>query len=70
MARANDLRRQVAEATWAVRYIDMAAPMLGPDGLPRQELFLEDMLHMNPTGYALWTGILKPILRADFRLGR
>ena len=70
MAKANDLMRQVAKATWAVRYIDTAAPMLGPDGLPRRELFLEDMLHMNPTSYALWTRILKPILATDFRLGR
>src|SRR4051812_11887876 len=35
-------------------YIDVWNPMLGADGKPRPELFREDNLHMNATGYALW----------------
>lgn len=44
-------------------YIDIFKPMLGPDGKPRAELFLEDRLHMNSKGYALWTRIIKSRLQ-------
>ncbi len=32
--------------------------MLGTDGLPRPEIFSDDRLHMNLTGYRLWTQIV------------
>jgi hypothetical protein len=32
--------------------------MLGPDGLPRPEIFSADQLHMNAEGYKLWTNII------------
>jgi lysophospholipase L1-like esterase len=41
-------------------YVDVSAAMLGPRGLPRQELYVSDSLHMSSEGYALWTEILKP----------
>ena len=44
-------------------YIDVYQPMLGADGQPRAELFVEDRLHMNAAGYALWTELIKPRLR-------
>lgn len=51
-------------ARWKRAYfIDVATPMLGPDGQPRPELFLDDRLHMNAAGYALWRGIVAPYLR-------
>ena len=37
--------------------------MLGADGRPRPELFREDGLHMTPAGYALWTGIVRPLVK-------
>ena len=46
-----------------VAFIDVATPMLDADGRPRAELFLEDGLHMNREGYALWRGIVAPYLR-------
>ena len=45
-------------------YVDVFTPMLGPNGLPRDELFVEDKLHMTPAGYALWRNLLTPIVRA------
>jgi len=42
--------------------VDVATPMLRPDGTPRPELYLSDQLHMTPEGYALWTRILAPHL--------
>jgi len=44
-------------------FVDVFTPMLAPDGKPRSELFLEDMLHMNQAGYALWTAQLAPVLK-------
>ena len=43
------------------RYVDVTAAMLGPDGLPKPDIFLKDRLHMNRKGYELW----KPIIGAE-----
>ena len=45
-----------------VKFLDVVAPMLGDDGLPRAELFLKDNLHMTEVGYKLWTELLLPEL--------
>jgi lysophospholipase L1-like esterase len=44
-------------------YADLATPLLGSDGRPRNELFLSDKLHLNAAGYEVWTKALQPILR-------
>jgi lysophospholipase L1-like esterase len=36
--------------------------MLDKDGKPRKELFLDDDLHMNPKGYAIWKDEIEPYL--------
>ena len=46
-------------------YVDVFTPMLGPNGLPRDELFVDDKLHMTPAGYALWRELLTPIVRPE-----
>ena len=46
-------------------YTDVYTPMLGADGQPRAELFLEDMLHMKPEGYAIWRTALAPKVQCD-----
>ncbi len=35
-------------------FIDIFPSMLGPDGLPRPELYLEDGLHLSRAGYLAW----------------
>ena len=45
------------------KFIDVWPAMLGADGKPRPELFLEDGLHMNNEGYAVWTKLLQPHLK-------
>jgi len=64
-----ETQRETNEALrdWASRqrnlaYIDVFTPMLGADGLPREELFIADRLHMNAAGYALWREIIGPYL--------
>ena len=59
---ANQLIRQYAATQKGVTYLDVYTPMLGPDGQPQKKWFVQDGLHMNRQGYALWTGIIKPWL--------
>lgn len=47
-----------------VDYIDVFTPMLDANGQPRQELFVEDRLHMNRAGYELWRQKVAPYLAA------
>lgn len=43
-------------------FVDVFTPMLDTSDQPRAELFGPDRLHMNATGYALWTQTLLPAL--------
>jgi len=36
--------------------------MLGPNGKPRKELFIEDGLHLSPAGYEIWKDVIAPLL--------
>ncbi len=55
---ANALIEAYANSTRNTDFIDIFSPMLGPDGLPRGDLFRADALHLNEAGYALWRGII------------
>lgn len=46
-----------------VDYIDLHHRMLGPDGMPRRELYAHDQLHLSAAGYALWEEIIETRLR-------
>jgi acetyl esterase/lipase/lysophospholipase L1-like esterase len=43
-------------------FIDLYDAMLGADGKMREELYVEDRLHMKPEGYAIWRRIIAPYL--------
>jgi lysophospholipase L1-like esterase len=43
-------------------FADVYHPMLNPEGHPMDGLFLEDKLHMNQKGYAIWQKIIQPFL--------
>lgn len=43
-------------------YADVFTPMLAADGQPDLSLFFDDKLHMNRSGYRLWTEVVKPLL--------
>jgi lysophospholipase L1-like esterase len=44
-------------------FVDVCAPMLDAQGQPQPQYFREDMLHMKPSGYAIWTRVLTPYLK-------
>ena len=60
---ANDLiRAYAATAADRLYFIDLTPAILGPDGLPRRELYRSDKLHPSAQGYAVWTANIKPVL--------
>ena len=65
MQAANSLAEAFARDHAWITYLDTATPMLGDDGKPRPELFVEDGLHMNADGYRLWNEKLRPVLQAE-----
>jgi len=57
--RTNDLIQREVERQPNGFFIPLFDAMLR-DGEPRRDLFLDDGLHLNPAGYALWTELLEP----------
>ena len=58
---ANALIQAEAERL-RVDYIDVFTSMLDANGQPREELFVEDRLHLNRAGYELWRQKIAPYL--------
>jgi len=61
---ANGLIAATCSADPRLRFVDVVPLMLGPDGRPRRELFVDDGLHMNDSGYRIWVPLLRPLLDA------
>ncbi|WP_294286762.1 GDSL-type esterase/lipase family protein [uncultured Chryseobacterium sp.] len=45
------------------KFIDITKVMQDKNGNVRKDLFVEDMLHMTPEGYKLWTSVMKPYMK-------
>jgi lysophospholipase L1-like esterase len=43
-------------------FVDVYKEMIDDEGKPIKELFLEDNLHMNKKGYAIWQKLIEPYL--------
>jgi lysophospholipase L1-like esterase len=43
-------------------FVDVYKEMIDDEGKPIKELFLEDNLHMNKKGYAIWQTLIEPYL--------
>ena len=64
-----DLNKRIqtySDADPLLGFIDVWKAMLGDNGQPRPEMFIEDRLHMNANGYALWRQIVGIYLRAQW----
>lgn len=42
-----------------LHYVDLATPLLNNEGKPNDALFLNDLLHLNAKGYAVWNRIMR-----------
>ncbi|MCX6902319.1 MAG: hypothetical protein NTW03_02325, partial [Verrucomicrobia bacterium] len=58
----NTLVEVFAKQAPRVKYIETYPMSLGPDGLPRPELFIADQLHFNADGYKLLAERVRPFL--------
>jgi hypothetical protein len=45
-------------------FIDTASYLLLPNGKPNTAYFRSDRVHLNDAGYAVWNGVLRPVLLA------
>lgn len=62
MQAGNKLIREFLDTQKNTSFVNVWDDMLGPDKNPDPSLFIEDMLHMNAKGYAIWQKKIKPEL--------
>lgn len=60
--KTNALIAQFSKTDSNLKFIDIFPLMLDKKGEPRPELFVDDQLHMNPAGYAIWVKAVAPFL--------
>lgn len=60
--RANKLIRDWSMGQKSIAFLDVAPAMLDAQGQPKRSIFLDDGLHMNASGYALWVAQVRPWL--------
>ena len=58
----NELLQAIAANNDLVTYIDVATPMLQPNGRVMTDIFVEDDLHLNPKGYEIWAAAVRKVL--------
>lgn len=61
--KANALVKDYTETDDRLTYIDTFSITLGPDGTPRDELFIQDQLHLSRQGYDLWKEVIAPAIQ-------
>ena len=62
MIKGNELIKKYLSAKKKTAYIDVYKEMIDDEGKPRTDIFLDDNLHMNREGYAIWTKLIQPYL--------
>jgi len=62
MEEVNDMIRNFMASYSHATFVDVYHAMLTPQGLPMDDLFIGDKLHMNEKGYKIWQQILLPYL--------
>lgn len=59
---ANQLIKEFIATQRHAKFINVFNAMLNDDGSIKKEIFIEDNLHMNAKGYAIWQKIIEPYL--------
>lgn len=62
MQKANRLIENETKKLKNVEFVDVASKMLDGENKPLSDIFLEDKLHMNAKGYAIWRDALSEYL--------
>lgn len=58
----NNKVRTLSDSSPLLYYAEIEPPMLGTNGKPKADLFIEDGLHLSDKGYKIWTRIVNNIL--------
>jgi len=67
MDSANQRIKAYNEKHSQLYYVNLATPLLGSDGTPDDSYFIDDQLHLNGRGYAVWNRIVDPKLDQWFQ---
>ena len=59
IAEANDLINKFCESNSNLHFINTRNKFMNKNGLPIKSLFISDELHLNKSGYKLWSEIIK-----------
>ena len=59
ISKANNLIRETCEKNRNTYFIETSFAFLNEDGKPDDGLFINDRLHLNSDGYAVWSGIIR-----------
>jgi lysophospholipase L1-like esterase len=59
---ANEMIKTFLKNQAKAAYIDVFSAMVDQQGNPKPDLFIDDRLHMNQKGYAIWLQIIEPYL--------
>jgi lysophospholipase L1-like esterase len=62
MIQANQLVKNYLSTKKKTAFIDVYNKMFNRDGTVMQDIFIEDNLHMNAKGYAIWQKAIEPYL--------
>lgn len=66
--KANRALEKLSSELKNVSFLETQASYLTPEGEPKPEYFVKDMLHQNPDGYRVWGGLVRKKL--DEMIGR
>lgn len=58
----NRIKKFLLKKNSNAKFIDVWPAMLGADGKPLPDIFIEDNLHMNAKGYHIWQQLIEPHL--------
>ncbi len=68
MSEVNAQVRELCEQSERSVFVDLWEPMLGEDGEPRAEWFVDDGLHLSDEGYRLWTKKVRPVVERQYKI--
>lgn len=63
MIEASGLIEEYTKTDKRLQFINVYPHMLGADGKPKPDIFVEDQLHMNANGYVIWKAVVGPYLK-------
>ena len=58
----NNELKDLCSKSKGLQYIDVWTPMCDASGQVKQDIFIQDNLHMNEKGYAIWKEVIEPFV--------